>query len=370
MSLLPDSDFIYALAINRVEGIGPARFHKLLKFFGSFSKILSASVEELSSLGLKSEIVTSLKNPRLLDDAQKEFSHLQKKGMGVVLSIEARYPALLNQISNPPVVLYYWGDLQKYTEREWLGVVGSREASPYAQSACKKIVKDVVARGVGVVSGFALGVDMTAHLTCLEAGIPTVAVLGSGFEKLSPSSHEKYISQMIEKGLMISEFSPNTPAQPQFFPRRNRIISGLSRGILVVEAGLKSGALITANYASEQNRDLFAVPGSIFDERAKGSNQLLKNGAKLVESAEDILEEWNYPISEFLNEVITAEVSRKSDLLPDEEKIIQLCKEEPRLMDQIIEGSGLKADQVLKLVTLLQMKDLLAVKAGGRYQAL
>ncbi|MDO8520307.1 MAG: DNA-processing protein DprA [Deltaproteobacteria bacterium] len=271
------------------------------------------------------------------------------------------YPPKLKQIVSAPPVLYVWGNPDCLLQGDWLAVVGSRKATDYGRRACREIVTGVAAANIRVVSGLAYGIDITAHEAVLAAGGITVAVLGGGLEKLYPRGHAVQARHIVETGgAIISEFEPDAAPRPEFFPRRNRIISGLSRGVLLVEAAEKSGAMVTANYAAEQNRDLFCVPGPIFSDQSRGTNRLIGEGAKITTSAAAILEEWNYPVP-----------LAQAVLLKDSEKsVFLLCQgPEPVTADRIVEQTGFDPGQVNVLLTQLSLAGHVKELPGKRYSS-
>jgi DNA processing protein len=268
------------------------------------------------------------------------------------LSIEDKnYPSLLKKIKNPPKVIYFLGEIKE--KENCLAVVGTRRCSPYGKEAVSKIVSDLVEADLTVVSGFAPGIDTIAHKTAIEKGKRTIAVLGTGLDRKSiyPRENIKLVEKILETGgALISEFEPGTHGTKYTFPKRNRIISGLSLGVLVVEAKLKSGALITAKYAREQKRKIFAIPGSIFSQNSKGCHFLIKNGAKLVESAEDILKELKMKNLLMKKKEIEEKSSKESSL------ILEALKEGALNIEKIIEKTKLSPSTVASLLSILEIE--------------
>jgi DNA processing protein len=279
------------LALNSVTGLGPVRVNDLVKHYGSplavFEKnghsilkqwvAFHSSAAEVEAPGL------------LLEKAQRQLEQAKDLGITVLTPSDELYPALLREIDAPPPVLFVKGHLDCFT-RHCVGVVGTRRPSPYGKNAAALIVKQLTDKQIVIVSGLALGIDTVSHSTCLDNGGTTIAVLGCGLDRVYPPANTKLAAAILERGAIVSEFELGTPPESYNFPRRNRIISGLSAGICVVEAPMKSGSLITANYALQQGREVFAVPGPIFSNQSDGTFHLLKSGAVPVKSGDDIIE--------------------------------------------------------------------------------
>ncbi|NAW66448.1 DNA-processing protein DprA [Photobacterium halotolerans] len=276
------------LALAAVPGLGGQRIRQLLEQ-GTVAEIRKMPEPHLMAMGLKGPQITQLRRPdrkRL----QEALRWCEQDNQQLLVLSDPAYPRLLKEISSPPPVLFIRGQPHWLSEPQ-LAIVGSRHASLDGREAAREFAAAMVAADYVVTSGLALGVDGHAHDSALKNGGATVAVLGSGLGRIYPAAHRELAGLIAEQGALVSEFWPSEPPRPQHFPRRNRIISGLSVGVLVVEAALKSGSLITARYALEQDRDVFALPGSIYAPGSKGCNALIKSGAKLVESPVDIFEE-------------------------------------------------------------------------------
>lgn len=274
---------------------------------------------------------------------------------------DKNYPELLKKIPDPPKVLYFRGELKK--DEPCFGVVGTRRYSSYGKQATLDIVGDLAQAGVVIVSGLAPGIDTFAHIACLEKGGKTIAILGTGLDKKSiyPQSNLKLAEEIVKSGgCLLSELEPRIHGSKITFPKRNRIISGISQGVLVVEAKQKSGSLITANYAFGQNRKVFAVPGPIYSSNSKGSNWLIKRGAKLVDSADDILQELN------LN-AATRSQKYNENLTPEEKLVIQVLSEESLYVDKIIEKTKLNANIAVSTLSLLEIKGKIRNLGGNVY---
>ena len=278
----------YWVGFNIVRGIGPAKFRALLDYFGSAQAAWAADEGALRQAGLDRRATQSLLQTRQAIDLPAALEEIESAGVEILTWDDKEYPLYLKEIADPPPVLYLRGDIQ--TRDQWaVAVVGTRRSTSYGKHVTQQLVGDLARSGATIVSGMARGIDGVAHWAALEAGGRTLAVLGSGISQVYPPEHRALAQQIASSGALLSEFPPDTPPEAGNFPRRNRIISGLSLGVLVIEAGRKSGALITANYALEQGRDVFAVPGNINARSSVGTNRIIQEGATLVLSAEDIL---------------------------------------------------------------------------------
>lgn len=283
-------DKLYLAALLMTPNIGNARMKSLLTYFGSAKAVWQADQQELRASGCIDEAIC---NNLYFYREKIDINSLQTKWAQQNIKIcsidEANYPTLLRHIINPPLILYYRGKLP--VTDNLIAVVGSRQASAYGKNVAQMLAGELTAAGFVVISGAARGIDTAAHQGALTHG-STMAVLGSGVDICYPPENAKLLARIADEGAVISEYPPGTQPHPSQFPARNRIISGLSRGVIIVEASAKSGALITADFALEQGRDVFAVPGSIFSDYSKGTHILIKQGAKLVETVTDILEEY------------------------------------------------------------------------------
>ncbi len=277
-----------------LAGIGPAKTKKIVECLSDLDQILKLSNSEFRAFSFLSkkdiERISFLLNSKILD---KELRLIEKKKIKVIDIFEPNYPYYLKQITSPPLVLYIKGN-SEILKKELIAVVGSRVPTEYGKSIAFHFSHRLCSLGLGVVSGLALGIDTAAHKGALAAGGATIAVLGSGLDRIYPAQNKKLAEMISKKGLVVSEYPLNTAPLASNFPRRNRIISGISKGVVVAQAAQRSGALITANFAVGQNREVFAVPGEINQAQSKGPNSLIKEGAKLVDSVEDILEELTY----------------------------------------------------------------------------
>ncbi len=285
------NDLLPWLTLKNVSGIGNLLFYRLVDHFGSPQRVLNASVTSLQAMpGVSSRLAAAiLAGGRDSDGARRDIDRCRQKGFHIITQHDPRYPALLLHIPDPPPVLYCHGEL--IGSACHIAMVGSRKATSYGLSSARKLSRGLAVRGITVVSGMARGIDSAAHNGALAGGGPTIAVLGSGLDRIYPAENRKLFNRIADNGAVISEFPLDAGPEAHHFPQRNRIISGMSLGTVVVEAAKRSGSLITARLAAEQGHEVFAVPGSIQAATARGTHQLIKQGAVLVETAEDIIKE-------------------------------------------------------------------------------
>ncbi|MBN1314978.1 MAG: DNA-processing protein DprA [Anaerolineales bacterium] len=342
----------YWVGLNLVRGIGPAKFRALLDYFGSAQNAWQAELSELSQVGLDRRTLDSFVQTRSNLNPQQDVEKTLLDNISIHTWDDDDYPRYLKEIPDPPPVLYVKGDLQ--TRDEWsVAVVGTRRATSYGKHVTRQLVQELVRNGATIVSGLARGIDSIAHQAALDAGGRTLAVLGSGIRKIYPPEHRRLAERVAESGAIISDFSPDTPPEAGNFPRRNRIISGLSLGVLVIEAGNKSGALITANYALDQGRDVFAVPGNISSRMSYGTNRLIQQGAKMVISASDILEE--------LNMTMVAEQVATQLSLPashEEAQLLKLLSDAPCHVDELSRHAAMPVSMVTSTLTMMELKGM------------
>lgn len=342
----------YWVGFNKVVGIGPARMRALLDQFGDAETAWQAPERELRAAGLDSRSLANFLQTRRTLDLDVELERLSRAGVTVLTWQCDGYPVNLRNIYDPPLVLYLKGDL--LPEDDWaVALVGTRKASVYGQEVTRRLAGELARAGVTVVSGLASGVDSVAHRAAVEAGGRTLAVLGSGVDIIYPEHNRRLAQSVQEQGALISEYPLGTRPERRNFPPRNRIISGLSLGTVVVEAGARSGALITAEFALDQGRDVLAVPGSILQRTCQGSNRLIQAGAKPVLSAADVLEELDLGQIAF-----QAEVRATVPTSPTERRILELLSSEPRHVDDLGRVAGLPAGTVASTLALLELKGL------------
>jgi DNA processing protein len=356
-------DIFYWLALSLTPGVGSILFKRLLDRFKTPEAVFSAPMKELSKIeGLGEKVAREILNGPLEKEVEKELSLLGKVGGKIVTLKDEGYPKRLRDIYDPPALLYVRGEFRR-EDTLAIAIVGSRKTSPYGRWITEKIGQDLARHGVTVVSGMARGIDSVAHIGALQGGGRTIAVLGCGVDVIYPLENRNLFNQIIEHGAVLSEFPMGSPPEGGHFPRRNRIISGLSIGVVIVQAGSKSGSLITANYALEQGREVFAIPGNVGAQGSRGTNQLIKEGAKLVESSEDILEEI-LPQWEREEETFPIPESPLPDLTEEEKILYKLLGEMPLHIDTIIRESQLDPGKVSSFLLNLELKGLISQWPG------
>lgn len=348
----------YWVAFNKVMGIGPARLRALLDYFGDIVTAWEADAADLRAAGLDRRSLANLLAARRSLDLEQELERLEQIAATVLTWESPDYPLNLRNVYDPPPVLYVRGQL--LPEDDWaVAVVGTRRATVYGKEAARRLAGDLARNGVTVVSGLAIGIDSVAHQAALDAGGRTLAVLGSGVDVIYPEQNRRLAEAILEQGALISEYPLGTRPERSNFPPRNRIISGLALGVVVVEAGARSGALITADFALDQGREVFAVPGSIFQRSCEGSNRLIQEGAKPVLAVNDILEELN--LAQVAQQ---AEVRATVPTTPTEDAVLALLSAEPTHVDELGRAAGLPASTVASTLALLELKGL-ARQVGG-----
>ncbi len=366
------------ISLNMTPQIGPRAATKLLERFGSAENVFCATRGELESLRLRAESIESILRREFHDKAEKELETVRNLGGDVLILDDGSYPYLLREISDPPVTLYVKGAWQACFDAPCVAVVGSRRCSTYGENASQMLSRDLAVRGICIVSGLARGIDTAAHRGAIEGKGRTIAVLGTGIGQIYPKENKKLVEQILETGgAVVSQFPLETPPIPENFPYRNRIISGLSLGVLIVEASERSGSLITARLAMEQNREVLAVPGNITSKNSFGTNYLIKSGAKLVQQWQDVVSELPQEIAaEILPPQIEkegAEKPKRQDSTPtnldeNELKIWQLLStDEPTHIDFLLEKSNLSVGGLAGALLGLEMKDMIRELAGKRY---
>jgi DNA processing protein len=359
------------LHVKSVPGIGNHLFKRLIDRFGSPEAVLQASDAELFKVdGVTPRTVTALRSQRVPDGARAEIDEALRRGFRLIPLTHADYPSLLREIPDPPPLLYVSGDLS-LCERP-IAVVGSRHATPYGVAMAEQLGSDLASLGFTVVSGMALGIDAAAHAGALGGRGRTVAVLGSGLSKIYPPQHLRLFERISASGAVLSEFPLAAEPEAHHFPIRNRVISGMSLGTVVVEAGKNSGSLITARLAAEQNREVFAVPGSIQSFKSMGTHTLIKQGAKLVENAQDIVSELGHFLAD------RAPGSGRSPA-PPREKGHPLTEEEtevcralgpyPLHIDELVRKLAMDAGRLSGILLQLELKGIVTQQAGKLFSA-
>ena len=349
------------IAFNRVPGIGPARLTALLETCGTIEAAWRAPIQQLQAAGLDRRTLENLLSLRRTLDLEAEWQRLQRSGASLLTWDDAAYPHNLRQTPNPPPVLYMRGELRDQDSTA-VAIVGTRRASAYGREVTHSLVTELAQNGVTIVSGLALGIDAVAHQTALDAGGRTLAVLGSGVDQVYPASNRSIATSLQQNGAMISEYPLGTKPEASNFPPRNRIISGLSLCVVVVEAGERSGALITARYAAEQGRDVFAVPGSILHPGSQGCNLLIQNGAAPLLTVTDVLDYLDLERTSAQQEMRTTVAAD-----PGETNLLNHLSAEPKHVDDIVHDVMLAAAQVTSLLTLMELKGLVRQVSPLRY---
>ena len=356
-------DIRYWIGFNLVKGIGAAKFRRLLNHFGDLETAWQAAPEELGSAGLDRRALEGLLAVRASVDLDRVWQQIENAGARVVTWNDADYPRNLLNIAQPPPVLYVKGTLTPADE--WaVALVGTRRATAYGREVARTLAAGLAASGVTVVSGLARGIDAAAHQATLDAGGRTLAVMGTGIDIIYPPEHRSLAAAIPQAGALISDYPPGTAAESVNFPPRNRIISGLARGVVIIEAGESSGALITAEFAAEQGREVFAVPGSIFQPAARGANRLIKQGARPLLEVGDILEALD--LAHAL-EQRTARSALPADAI--EQRLWEHLSLEPLHVDELGERVGLPIAQVSSALALMELKGLVRQVGYMQYVA-
>jgi len=366
-------DLRHWLALHRAPAVGATRFRKLLDMFGSPVTVFDAAAEQLRMAGIPVETIDYLNNPDWTA-VDRDLDWLQHENNHVITYQDPRYPALLREIPDPPALLFVHGD-PDYLSQPQLAIVGSRNPSHQGRALAREFAAHLASYGLTITSGLASGIDGAAHQGALDGGGSTVAVTGTGLDRVYPAQHRELAHDIARNGALVSEFPLGTAPVPSNFPRRNRLISGLSVGTLVVEAALRSGSLITAHAALDQGREVFAIPGSIHNPLARGCHALIRQGAKLVETGDHILEELAPLILLSLSENSSTDLPSKPDesladtgkLTPEYSQLLDLIGHDSVSVDQLVDRSGLTPEEVSSMLLLLELDNYLISGPGGRY---
>ncbi|HXG35431.1 MAG TPA: DNA-processing protein DprA [Dehalococcoidia bacterium] len=351
----------YWLAFNRIPGIGRIRFSLLEKHFGRMSEAWRASAQELAAAGLDKRAITSIVGGRPGISPEEELERLEQQGVKALTWHDPDYPRLLKEIADLPPVLYIRGELTPADDMA-VAVVGTRRPTPYGRQAAEELSADLARSGVTVISGLARGIDAVAHRAALGAGGRTLAVMACGLDIVYPREHLSLAREISESGALISDYPLGVQPRGDYFPRRNRIMSGLSLGVLVIEGDLGSGAMITAQLAMEQNREVLAVPGSIFAPQSRGPNSLIQDGAKLVSRVEHVLEELN--LSMVPQQVEARQTIQATDT---EITLLRYLSQEPMHVDEVCRMSGLPVATVSSILAMLELKGLVKQMGAMNY---
>ena len=364
-----DQDMLDMLRLSLISGVGPRTRMALLERFGSPAAVLAAAPSELRAVkGVGSTLLGKiLKSGVKTDheiDAQGVVDFCRQRGIDILTETSADYPRALREIHDPPGVLFVRGAI-KPQDALAVGMVGTRHATQYGLRQAERLAGSLARAGLTIISGLARGIDAAAHRGALAAGGRTIAVLASGVANIYPPEHAQLADEIAAQGALISEAPPYAEPLSGTFPQRNRLISGLSLGVIVVEAGDRSGALITARHAMEQGRDVFAVPGNVDSRTSRGCHRLIRDGAKLVESADDVLEELG-PLVESATRDNGREIHHPAELLLNEveQQVLSVIAGEATPIDQIAAQSGLSMPQVLSTLSVLEMRHLIRRLSG------
>jgi DNA processing protein len=344
----------YWIALSRIDGIGPSKTLRLFERFDSLEQAWQATPLELQGAGLVLKSAQAVARARQTMDVAAELPKLDAAGVQAITWEDNRYPKLLRHIANPPAVLYMRGELRPEDELA-VAVVGTRLPSPYGRQVAQKLAGELAAKGVTIASGLARGIDAEAHRAAIAAGGRTMAVLGSGLDVMYPREHAGLARDVAQHGAVLSDYPLGTKPDAVHFPARNRIVSGLSLGTIVIEAGDTSGALITARFAGEQGRDVFAVPGSIFSKQSLGVHRLLQDGAKLVATVQDVLDELNLGL---VAHQLEMPVTAAAPADPVEAALLASLSSEPRHIDEVARVVELPVSRVSSALTLMELKGL------------
>lgn len=354
----------YWLALSRMPGIGPVTVQKWLDYFESVEQLFSASLADMQAAGMTGRQIYLFKNInwKIIDT---DFAWLEKNNGRMIALENEEYPVLLREIHDSPLVLYILGNVNALTQSQ-IAMVGSRHPSATGKELAHQFARELAAAGLVITSGLALGIDAASHEGALAGSGKTIAVLGTGLKYIYPKNHQKLAQDIIKnEGALISEFPLDTPPKATNFPMRNRVISGLSLGVLVIEAAVRSGSLITARSALEQNREVFAIPGSIHNPMARGCHQLIRQGAKLVETAEDVLEEINLSIKQTKVRLPAKSNQEPIDLDPIHQRVLAQIGYEVTALDVIILRTGLTAAEVCSMLLPLELEGYVQSVRGG-----
>ena len=369
------------IALNMTPGVGPRVTARLLEHFGSAEAIFDAPRRELALLRLTPDTIESINNRELHERAEREIENVRQLGGDILVLDDGVYPTLLRETYDPPVTLYVKGAWSACLDQPCVAIIGSRRCSTYGQNAALMLSRELAQRGVTIISGMARGIDAAAHRGALEAGGRTVGVMGTGLDQIYPRDHKKLADDILKSnGALVTQFPLGTPPVSENFPYRNRVISGLSLGVVVVEAAENSGSLITARLAMEQNREVFAVPGNITSRNSFGTNYLIKGaGAKLVQQWQDVAAELPPEIAAQLLPPPSRKSRRKGELvdqlqlapsdLSDHERAIfkLLSTDTPQQIDALAEATKLSITQLTSALLTLEMRELIRALPGKSF---
>lgn len=352
-----DKHKIYLAALGSVPKISTVAWQRLTGYFPDYESAWKARPSELQAAKLPERFIVELLEYRKNVKPEEVYNKLKMHGIRIISIADTEYPTLLQEIHNPPFVVYVRGKILSEDENA-IAIVGSRRCTDYGRNATKEMATNLSRSKITIISGLAYGIDSVAHRSALAAGGRTIAVLGSGLDQIYPAENQNLAETIIENGALLSEYPIGMPGLVQNFPARNRIISGLSKGVLVAEAGEKSGTIHTANFALEQNRQLYAIPGPIYNPLSAGPNRLIKMGAKAVTCASDILEDFD------IEEVVIAPAQPEND---DEYLIFDILKYGPKHIDDIVRDSEEPIHEISQILSLMEIKGKLKHLGGMVY---
>lgn len=355
------SDKKYWIGFNLIKGIGAVRMQNLVAYFGDLESAWGADANELSAAGLGAKLVEKVISARKDISLDQVWAKIEAQGIKIVTWADEEYPNRLREIDQPPPILYIRGE---YLQDDLFAVaiVGTRKVTAYGRQVTEDIASFLASNGLTVISGLARGVDAIAHQTALRAGGRTIAILGTGVDKIYPPEHRGLADEIMKRGAVMSDYAVGTPPDASNFPPRNRIISGLSLAVVVIEAAETSGALITAEFAAEQGREIFAVPGSILAPQSKGTNKLIQNGALPLLTPDDLMQALD------LTRIGEHKSARK--ILPTDEveaKVLSVLSSEPLHVDEIRNQAGLPIEKISATLALMELKGMVRQVGGMNY---
>jgi DNA processing protein len=356
-----NNDIKYWIGFNIISGIGRVRFAQLENYFNSLAIAWQADSSELKRAGLDKIAINAIVDGRPGINLDREVEELDRKNVQVLTYHDSRYPSRLHEVYDYPPLIYVRGSL--LPQDEWcVAVVGTRRATAYGRQVTEEIVKDLTRNRITIVSGLARGIDSVAYRSALSSGGRTIAICACGLDNIYPPENGELAYKIISNGALISEYPVSTKPKPEYFPRRNRILSGLSMGVLVVEAGESSGAVITAHLALEQNREVFAIPGSILSPASAGTNRLIQEGAKLVSNCNDILEELNLT-------TVARQIEMKEVIPPTETEttLLKYLSHEPVHIDDVCRIAGLSMAIISSTLAMMELKGMVKQVGNMNY---
>ncbi len=343
----------YWVGFNILPGIGRVKFSQIEKYFGKLENAWKAGSADFRQAGLDNNTIKAIETSRAQINLEVEMEKIERAGVQALTYHDEAYPSRLKEIYDYPPLIYIKGDL--IPQDEWcIAVVGTRRATVYGRQVTEEMVSDLIRNKITVISGLARGIDTVAHRTALEAGGRTAAIFACGLDTVYPSENTNLARNIAKQGALISEYPLGAKPRPDNFPRRNRIMSGMSLGVLVIEADESSGAMITAHMALEQNREVFAIPGSILSPMSRGTNQLIQEGAKLVRSCLDILQELNLKVTAYQIEMKEVTPTTETESL-----LLKQLSAEPAHIDQICRSSGLPVSTVSSTLAIMELKGMI-----------